>query len=68
MWDEVKNLDLKRTTSPFTRSHAMRVNGTKDKEAQGRKSLNTSKVRGSNLREICEERGSFQWEPAHGRC
>jgi len=52
MWDGVKNLSSKRTTSSFTRSHAMRENGTKGKEAQGRKSLNSSKVRGSSPREI----------------
>ncbi len=33
----------RRTTSSFTRSRAMRVNGTGGKEAQGRKSPNNSK-------------------------
>jgi hypothetical protein len=36
MWDRVKNPSSRRTTSSFTRSHAMKVNGTEDKEAQGR--------------------------------
>ncbi len=48
----VKNPGLRRTTSSFTRSHAMKVNGTKDKEAQRKKSPNTSKARGSSPREI----------------
>jgi len=52
MWDGVKNPGSRRTTSSFTRSHTMRVNGTKDKEAQGRKSPNTSKAQGSSPREI----------------
>jgi len=34
MWDGVKNLGSRRTTSSFTKSHAMRVNGTKEKKAQ----------------------------------
>jgi len=52
MWDGVKNPGSRRTTSSFTRSHTMRVNGTKDKEAQGRKNPNTSKAQGSSPREI----------------
>jgi len=52
MWDGVKNSNSRRTTSSFTRSHTMRVNGTRDKEAQERKSLNNSKAQGSNPREI----------------
>jgi hypothetical protein len=52
MWDEVKNPGSRRITSFFTRSHTMRENGTEGKEAQGRKSLNSSKVRGSSPREI----------------
>jgi len=52
MWDGVKNPGSRRTISSFTRSRAMRDNGTEAKEAQGKKSLNISKVRGSSLREI----------------
>jgi hypothetical protein len=48
----VKNPGSRKTTSYFTRSHAMKVNGTEDKEAQGKKSPNISKVRGSNPRKI----------------
>jgi len=44
MWDGLKNPSSRRTTSFFTRSHAMKENGTEGKEAQGRKSLNNSKA------------------------
>jgi hypothetical protein len=47
-----ENPGSRRTTSSFIRSHAMRVNGTGGKEAQGRKSLNNSKVQGSSPKEI----------------
>jgi len=57
MWDGVKNPGSRRTTSSFTRSHAMRENGTEGKEAHGRKSLNRSKVRGSSPREILQRKG-----------
>jgi len=57
MWDGVKNLNSRRTTSSFTRSHAMRVNGTEGKEAQERKNLSNSKAWGSSLREILWRKG-----------
>jgi hypothetical protein len=44
MWDGVRNPSSRMTTSFFTRSHAMRENGTEGKEAQGRKNLNNSKA------------------------
>ncbi len=48
----VKNPGSRGTTSCFTRSHAMRENGTEGKGAQGRKSPNNTKARGSSPREI----------------
>ncbi len=57
MWDGVKNSGSRKITSSFTRSHAIRVNGTEDKEARGRKNLNTSKAQGSSPREILWRKG-----------
>jgi len=34
MWGGVKNPGSRRTTSSFTKSHAMRENGTEGKKAQ----------------------------------
>jgi hypothetical protein len=67
MWGGVKNPGSTKITSSFTRSQGMRENGTKGKEAQQRISPNNSKAQGSNLKELCEERGSFQRELAQGR-
>jgi hypothetical protein len=52
MWDGVKNPGSRGTTSSFTRSHAMKENGTEGKGAQGRKSPNNTKVWGSSPKEI----------------
>ncbi len=57
MWDGVKNLGLRRTTSSFIKNHAMKVNGTRGKEAQERKNLNNSEARGSSPREILWRKG-----------
>jgi hypothetical protein len=47
-----EKLDLKGRASSLTRKHAMKGNGTEDKEAQGKKIPNTSKAWGSSPREI----------------
>jgi len=57
MWDKVKDPGSRRITSSFTKSHAMRENGTEGKKAQERKSLNNSKARGSSPREILWRKG-----------
>jgi hypothetical protein len=57
MWDEVRSPDSKGIASSLTRRHAMKGNGSEDKEAQGKKSSNTSKARGSSPREILSRRG-----------
>jgi hypothetical protein len=59
MWDEVKNPGSRRTTSSFTRSRAMRGNGTEGKTAQERKSPNNSKAHGLNPKEILWRKGLF---------
>jgi len=68
MWDEVRSPDSKGIASSLTRRHAMKGNGSEDKEAQGKKSSNTSKARGSSPREILSRRGLFQREPTQGGC
>ncbi len=57
MWDGVKNPGSRTTTSSFTRSCATRGNGTEGKTTQERKSLNNSKARGSNPKEILWRKG-----------
>jgi hypothetical protein len=57
MWGEVRSPDSERITSSFTRRHAMKGNGTEAKTPQRGKSLNNSKARVSNPREILSRRG-----------
>jgi len=57
MWGEVRSLDSERIASSFTRRHAMKGNGTEAKTPQRGKSLNNSKARVLNPREILSRRG-----------
>jgi len=57
IWDGVKNLGSRGTTSSLTRSHAMKENETEGKGAQGKKNLNNSKAWGSNPRKILWRKG-----------
>jgi hypothetical protein len=52
MWDGVKNSGSRRITNSFTKSHTMRGNRTEGKIAREKKSPNSSKVWGSNAKEI----------------
>jgi hypothetical protein len=56
MWDGAKNPGSKRINS-FTRSHAMRGNGTKGKTLQGGKGPNNPKARGLNPKGTLSKRG-----------
>jgi len=60
MWGRVTNSGSRRTISSFTRSQGMRENGTGGKEAQRRISLNNSKARGSNQKEVLWRKGLLQ--------
>jgi hypothetical protein len=57
MWDTVKNSGSRRTTNSSTKSRAMRGNGTEGKITWKRKSPNSPKAQGSNLREILWRKG-----------
>jgi hypothetical protein len=57
MWDMAKNPGSRRTTSFFTRSHAMKGNGTEGKTPQRGKGPNNSKAQGSNPKEILSRKG-----------
>jgi hypothetical protein len=52
MWNEVKNLGLRRKKNSFMRRHAMKGNGTEGKTPQKGKIPNNSKVWVSNPKEI----------------
>jgi len=57
MWDEVRSPNSKGIASSFTRRHTMKGNGTEAKTPPRGKSLNNSKVRVLNPKEILSRRG-----------
>jgi hypothetical protein len=58
MWDGAKNMSSKRTSS-FTKSHAMRGNGTEGKTPQGGKSQTIPGLEIETQGELCKEGGFF---------
>jgi hypothetical protein len=57
MWDNAKNLGLRRRTNSLTKRHAMKGNGIEGKTLQKGKCPNNSKFQVSNPKEISSRRG-----------